>query len=155
MVKSELGGADQVTASMAARMTSLARPDPLKPLVVLGPAAIALMIELCRAGYQEVVCGLRAGLPCALEHSSTVLISGPVTERELKPLLQDACSVLGSRGRLVLRLASIDQDRVVEHLLTEFGVTITSGVYDLSKEVLVCHQVERSLASAIPQRRAA
>ena len=105
---------------------------------------MSLMIELCREAYQEVVCGCRAGLPCALEHSSTVLISGPVTESELKTLLRDACSVLGFRGRLVLRLSNIDQDRAVERLLADLGVRVTSAVYDLSTEVLVCHHVERA-----------
>ena len=134
--------------SQARRMMSLARPDRSQPVVVLGPDAISLMVELCREGYEEVVCGFCAGLPCALEHSSTVLVRGPVTEGELRMLLRDACSVLGFRGRLVLCLANIDQDRALEGLLAELGVRITSAVYDLSREVLVCHHVERGLPTA-------
>ena len=135
-------------------MTSLARPDPCEPLVVLGPDAISLMIDLCRDGYEEVICGCRAGLPCALEHSSTVFVSGAATDGELKTLLGDACSVLGFRGRLVLRLADIDQDRTVETLLAELGVRISSAVYDLSREVLVCHHVERSAPAAAARKAA-
>ena len=145
----------QSSVSQARRMTSLARLDRSERLVVFGPDAISLMIDLCRDGYQEVVCGGRAGLPCALEHSSTVLISGPATDAELRTLLRDACSVLGYRGRLVLRLASIDQDRAVEGVLAELGVRIASAVYDLSREVLVCHHVERAAAAAVMQSAAA
>ena len=132
----------------ARRMARLARSDRSESIVVLGVRALALTIELCR------------GLPCALEHSSTVLVTGPATDEELRPLLRDACSILGRRGRLVLQLASIDQDRAVEARLRELGVQITSAIYDLSREVLVCHQLEPSAEAATPttadvRRRAA
>lgn len=134
----------------ARRMARLARAGRSESIVVLGVRALALTIELCRDGFQEVVCGCRFGLPCALEHSSTVLVTGPANDEELRSLLRDACSILGRRGRLVLQLASIDQDRAVEAQLRELGVQITSAVYDLSREVLVCHQLEPSAEAAPP-----
>lgn len=138
--------------SQARRMVRLARPDPLRPVVVLGPGALGLTLELCRDGFHEVVCGGRTGLPCPHEHSSTVFLGGPATTEELRPLLHDACAVLGGRGRLVARLSGIDQDRTVEALLAECGVRVRTAVYDLSREVLVCHEVEPAAASATPSR---
>ena len=83
--------------SQARRMVALARPDPSAPIVVLGPGALALTVELRREGRQEVVCGRRFGLPCALGRSSydlsrEVLVRQHITRAPALPFEQRAAA---------------------------------------------------------------
>ncbi len=150
-----LVAADDASKAPVPQMLALARPGAVGPIAVLGPDALDLMLQLCALGYDEVVCRCGSGLPNCSEKSHLVLIGGSVPGPKLVPLLRDAASLLGDEGALVVQLADVDQDRVVEAALAARGLSIRSTVFDLSGSPLVHHRVRRAHEAVEALRRVA
>lgn len=135
--------------SLAGRMVVLARAQADEAVCAMGARALDMVVDLCRSGFEHVICGCASGQRCAGEHSRVLLIDGPVPEAELASRLRAATPLVMEAATIVLCLSDVDQDARVVQLLAQAGLDVASTVYDLSHEVIVAHRVLRAEARSL------
>lgn len=122
----------------------------LSAIRVLGPNALAVLIWLCRKGYQNVSYR-RSGCPARSEDGDVLLIPGPCTPAELETMLEKGAAPLRG-GLLVVQTTgerAPDGSDPVHPVLERLGYRVERCIHTGRRELHVARrQSDRGLAQA-------
>ena len=132
------------------RMLRLARLSPQQAVAVAGPAALPVLIGLCRKGFERVACAAKASCAGESGASDALILTGPCAGDTLADLLGRTARLLGPKGVVVAHETTLDADPELEQALAGLGFEVEWTVHDLSGPCLVAYGVHRRVARAAP-----
>ncbi|HEY2659216.1 MAG TPA: hypothetical protein VGI79_05800 [Caulobacteraceae bacterium] len=123
------------------RLLHLTRVRPDQAISVAGPDSLAVMIELCRAGYSRVQCARQATCAGADETSDLLILTGPA--EALGGLAARTAPLLRNGGVVAAWLERTEDDPPIRAALLVHGMEITTSTLDASGDLAVIHRVWR------------
>lgn len=123
------------------RAVWLGRLSAAQSVSVAGPDGLEAMLALCRAGFDQVTYSCGSG--GFAEASDALLITGPMSRRDLAASLAASGRVLRHGGVLVAQLGHPADDAVVREALAAQALSVTGSRFDVALGWLVSHRLER------------